>query len=223
MTATFGTFTLDVPRRLVRRGGTPVHLTPKAFDLLHVLVTEAPRVVTKGELHARLWAKAFVSDATLTGLVKELRRALDDTSRDVPLIRTAHGVGYALAVPVEGSAAALGRDTTHWLVMRGRRMPLHAGQNVVGRDPSADVWIDAAGVSRRHACIVVTDDVVTIEDLGSKNGTVVGDARIERHVAITDGERLSFGASPCVYRVARDGISTETRATRTRAPRGPSR
>ena len=79
--------------------GGRVHLTRKAFDLLATLVEHAPMVVTKDELHRRLWPDAFVTDATVAGVVKELRRALDDRESDEPLIRTAHGVGYASRAP----------------------------------------------------------------------------------------------------------------------------
>ena len=58
------------------RGAAIVHVTPKAFDLLQLLIEQAPRVVEKRELHERLWRGTFVSDATLVGLVKELRRGL---------------------------------------------------------------------------------------------------------------------------------------------------
>ena len=98
MSLRFGLFTLDSDRRqLTHRESGELHLTPKAFDLLALLVAEAPRVVRKGELHERLWPGTFVSDATLVGLVKEIRRTLDDRDADAPLIRTAHGVGYAFA------------------------------------------------------------------------------------------------------------------------------
>jgi two-component system KDP operon response regulator KdpE len=85
----FGRFTLDSSRRQLTRGDAVVHLTPKAFDLLVLLCSEAPRVVPKATLHERLWPGTYVSDATLIGLVKELPRALDDRDRDAPIIRTA--------------------------------------------------------------------------------------------------------------------------------------
>ena len=75
MTALFGPFALDAETRELRRGTGIVYLTPKAFDLLHLhlLVTEAPRVMTWRELHERLWPIVFVSDARPTGLVKGIR------------------------------------------------------------------------------------------------------------------------------------------------------
>jgi adenylate cyclase len=107
----FGTFTFDARRRQVLQdNGDVIHLTPKAFDLLGVLLESSPRVVSKAELHERVWPGTFVSDATLAGLVKELRRALSDAASDKPLIRTSHGVGYAFSREVEkvrsGSLAA---------------------------------------------------------------------------------------------------------------------
>jgi DNA-binding winged helix-turn-helix (wHTH) protein len=69
-----------------------VHLTPLAFTLLDLLIAEAPRVFTKEELHSRLWPDTFVSDAALTSLIKELRRALDDREARA-LIRTVNRIG----------------------------------------------------------------------------------------------------------------------------------
>jgi DNA-binding winged helix-turn-helix (wHTH) protein len=77
-----------------------IHLTPKAFDLLTLLIASAGRVVTKKELHERLWPDTFVSDATLVGLIKMLRRTLGDHDRRAPTIRTMHGVGYAFVAPI---------------------------------------------------------------------------------------------------------------------------
>jgi hypothetical protein len=93
----FGPLALDVVARQVSSGQVALHLTPKAFELLALLVREAPRVVPKAELHQELWRETFVSDAALASLVKELRRELRERGRAADLIRTVHGVGYALA------------------------------------------------------------------------------------------------------------------------------
>jgi DNA-binding winged helix-turn-helix (wHTH) protein len=88
VSARFSAFMLDTVRRQLLRDGAEVHLTPKAFDLLARLIDGAPRVIPKSELHAALWPNAFVSDATLVRLVKEVRRVLGD--REGKLVRTAH-------------------------------------------------------------------------------------------------------------------------------------
>ena len=68
MIATFGGLTFDSTRRQVLRpNGDAIHLTPKAFDLLALLIAEAPRVVAKSELHQSLWPGVFVTDAPWSG------------------------------------------------------------------------------------------------------------------------------------------------------------
>jgi DNA-binding winged helix-turn-helix (wHTH) protein len=210
----FGPFTLDVERRRLERRGNEVHLTPKAFDLLHVLVSEAPRVIAKTELHERLWPGTFVSDATLAGLIKELRKALDDRDPSAPIIRTMHRVGYALACDVEHAATSTERiDSDHWLVTADTRFALHRGENVIGRDPSSTVWLDATGVSRRHARIAIDEAGAQLEDLGSKNGTRVRDAAVGETVTLRDGDRIVIGNVPLIYRISTLGLSTETQAS----------
>jgi hypothetical protein len=199
---------VDPGQRLLFCGGAAVRLTPKAFDLFHLLVAEAPRVVSKRELHERLWPGTFVSDSNLTGLVKELRRALEDNDPEAPVIRTVHRVGYAcgLEVAVERPEPA----ARHWLVLNGRRFVLQRPENIIGRDPASDVWVDVPGISRRHARITIDGAAVLIEDLGSKNGTTVGDARVDAVVVLRDGDRIRFGSVVGVYRTSTAGLSTET-------------
>lgn len=206
----FGPFLVDSAQRRLARGRTAIHLTPKAFDLLMFLVHEAPRVVTKRELHERLWPDSFVSDASLTALVKELRRGLGDRNQEAPVIRTVHRVGYALSLEVERDTKPPA-GTAHWLVIAGRREALTRGENIVGRDPEAGVWLDAAGVSRRHACITIDATGARLEDLGSKNGTTVGGASIADATPLRDGDRIGFGGLAAVYRCSSAGLSTETR------------
>jgi DNA-binding winged helix-turn-helix (wHTH) protein len=209
VTVRFGSFALAADSRRLTRGGGDLHLTPKAFDLLMLLVDAAPRVVPKAELHARLWPDSFVADTTLVGLVKEVRRALGDTDGAAPIIRTVSRVGYALAVPLQRGA----RDETgrgHWLVADGRSYPLQEGANAIGREPAAAVWLDSSSVSRRHAIITVLPTEARIEDVGSKNGTAVNGAQVSGAVALRDGDRVSIGSVPLIYRSAAATQSTET-------------
>jgi DNA-binding winged helix-turn-helix (wHTH) protein len=206
----FGGVTLDAATRQVTRGAIALHLTPKAFDLLAILAHEAPRVVPKAELHERLWPRTFVSDATLVSLVKELRRTLDDRDLARPIIRTAHGVGYALAVAVDRVSSHVRSEVWHWLEVDGRHIRLVEGENVIGRDPACRVWLDVARVSRRHARVVVDADGARLEDLGSKNRTTLGSAAVEDQVQLSDGDQIHVGPIRLVYRRSRSGMSTET-------------
>jgi DNA-binding winged helix-turn-helix (wHTH) protein len=216
----FGACAIDVSRREVRRDDAVVHLTPKAFDLLVLLIGEAPRVVPKAELHQRLWPGTFVSDATLVGLVKEIRREIGDRDPAAPIIRTSHRVGYAFCPELERAPGgqAFGIEPTrdeatsicHWLMVSDRRIALRQGENSIGRDPSSNVWLDSASVSRLHARILVGHDGVSIEDCRSKNGTKVGETRVTDVTALRDGDRLRFGTVSALYRASAAGMSTET-------------
>jgi DNA-binding winged helix-turn-helix (wHTH) protein len=215
----FGSFSLATDSRRLTRGGEHLHLTPKAFDLLALLIDAAPRVVPKSELHARLWPDSFVADTTLVGLVKEVRRVLGDTDPAAPLIRTVARVGYAFAAVLHDTRERETPATSrHWLVADGRSFPLNPGANAVGREPSATVRLDSGSVSRRHANIVVADDGGHIEDLGSKNGTSVNGAAVKSTMALRDGDRLLIGAVPLTYRTAASSLSTETRISSIEPP-----
>ena len=214
----FDGFVLDRARRLLTREGEVLHLTPKAFDLLSLLVDQAPRVVPKRELHERLWKETFVSDATLVGVVKELRRVLDDRSSDRPIIRTAHRVGYAFCREVVGSKTP-GPVLAHWVIVDQRRIMLQAVENMIGRDPASTVCLDSAAVSRRHAAIRFTGEA-WLEDLGSKNGTFVGDLRVTQPVRLADGDRVRLGAVLLTFKLHRTNGAASTQSLSSPAPGG---
>lgn len=208
MRACFGLFTFDTDTHRLEQAGRYIHLTPKAFELLALLIDEAPRVVSKAELHERLWPGAFVTDATLVGVVKEVRRALGDQRRGV-LIRTAHRVGYAFSGQVETGGSGTVIESSHWIVHGTSRIPLREGVNTIGRDPGSTVWVDVAGVSRRHARIVISAGAATLEDLGSKNGTLRGDRLVTVPVTLRDADRIQIASVVLVFRAASSGMSTE--------------
>lgn len=213
LTVRFADYRLDRDERRLTRDGEDVHLTPKAFDLLCVLVGEAPRVVPKAELHERLWPQTYVSEATLTGLVKEVRRAIDDPG-SCSRVRTVHGVGYAFAADAadERSALPAGR---HWLLVSGRSIVLVAGENLIGRDTAAAVCLDYAGVSRRHARVTLDARGATIEDLGSKNGTYLRGQRLSAPVPLADGDEITLGSVLVKFRQLGSSGSTVTKASTT--------
>ena len=95
----FGEFHLDAQSRVLRRGGTAVALTPKAFDVLLLLIQNAGRIVTKDELMKGVWAESFVEESNLTQTIFMVRKALDETA-DRRYILTVQGQGYRFLVPV---------------------------------------------------------------------------------------------------------------------------
>jgi pSer/pThr/pTyr-binding forkhead associated (FHA) protein len=76
-----------------------------------------------------------------------------------------------------------------------RQVELEAGETVVGRDEAC--WIVVAGplVSRRHARFLLQNDELSIEDLGSTNGTFLNDVRIHGRVQVQPGDRILIGSS----------------------------
>jgi DNA-binding winged helix-turn-helix (wHTH) protein len=206
----FGVWTLDSDQRLITgENDAVVHLTPKAFDLMMVLIEAAPRVVKKDELHRRLWPGVFVSDATLVGLVKEVRHAFRERDDELPIIRTSHGVGYAFAAAMEPPPRPADFPD-YWVVLDDRRVRLTTTEVVIGRDSSSDVRLDAAGVSRRHARIVVTGTGACLEDLGSKNGTMLGGRVCAGPMPLRDGDTIRIGPVSMIFRVSDSKASTQT-------------
>ena len=74
----FGDFVLVPKERLLLRGGEPIALTAKAFDLLVVLVRRAGELVTKDELFEEVWPGTFVQETSLTVNISAVRKALED-------------------------------------------------------------------------------------------------------------------------------------------------
>jgi DNA-binding winged helix-turn-helix (wHTH) protein len=223
----FGDFTLDEGIRQLFVSGTEVHLSPKAYELLTVLLANRTRAVSKAELQQRLWPSTFVEETNLAGLVAEIRRALGDSASSPVFVRTVYGFGYRfvgdVAADTAGDAAAARvgpgsgpHRVKLCVVWAGRELILMEGANVIGRDPDAAIQIDARGVSRHHARITVAHDAATVEDLGSKNGTHVNGQPITTTARLSDGDEITLGAVTLTFRVASLLSPTET------VPMGPS-
>ena len=93
----FDAFELDPSRRVLSRDGSPVLLTPKAFDVLSYLVLNPGRVVSKEELLKAIWPDSFVEEGNLAQYISTLRKALGDKPS---LIATVPGRGYQFAAQV---------------------------------------------------------------------------------------------------------------------------
>ena len=170
----------DVGTRSLTRGDRPVPLSPKAFRLLEVLVMRRPDAVSHEELRRTLWSDAANGGTTLARLVSEIRTALDDHDDAQPIVRTVHRFGYAFAEATaeeERATLPVGRYAIRW---GSQLVPLADGENLVGRALDGVIAVPSSKASRRHARIVVSPEKAVIEDLGSRNGTRVNDALIDR-------------------------------------------
>jgi DNA-binding winged helix-turn-helix (wHTH) protein len=189
----FGEFVLEQSERQLLRGGQVVHLSPKAFELLSLLVDRAPAAVAKEELLQAVWPGVHVADASLTNVVAEIRAATGDDARRPRFLRTVHAFGYAFCGELVQEGSPVVGGTWH-LVIAGRRYALSAGPNVVGRDPAAAIPIDHVSVSRRHAQVSLSGGGAIIQDLGSRNGTYLNGRRLETAAALKDGDVIRLGS-----------------------------
>jgi adenylate cyclase len=118
----FDRYALDLARGCLRMGEQKLDLRPKTFQVLHYLVANAGRVVSKQELYRAIWPKVSVTDDSLVQCIRELRQKLADEDRQ--LIKTVSRRGYVLDVPISTDDVTLVQpsppDTTN-AVARSQR------------------------------------------------------------------------------------------------------
>lgn len=166
-------------RRLTSGDGHSSTLTPKAAALLRLLADASPEALSHEAIYDSLWPGTFVEPGNLHNLVAEVRAAAGEAG----VIRTVHRFGYALR-----DAARREVEMRFALVAGDMRIPLCDGETVVGRE-----MLPFSDVSRRHARFIVQGDDVTVEDLGSKNGTFVNARRIDRVQHLRGEDALVIG------------------------------
>ena len=201
----FGAFVFDSRLHSITREDKPIDLPPKAFSLLEALIEARPAPVHKNTLYERLWPETFVVMGNLHTLVSEIRSALSDA--DHGIIRTVHGYGYSFGGEEQSASEP---SAKYALVVGNDLVRLKDGQNIIGRDPDGAVVIDSPEVSRQHACVTVGASGVTLEDLGSKNGTVVNGDKIVEVCALTHGSEFKIGRTRLTLRAIGDRLRTIT-------------
>ena len=183
-------------------GPRRIHLSPKAFDVLEILLARRPKVVTKEVLLQEVWAGKIVEEANLAIVIGEIRKALGDDSKSPESVVTVPRRGYRFAAAVEDLDGSPAPDeyVRWWLTWKDKTLPLRQGENWVGRHPACSIWINAASVSRNHARILVGSERVVVEDRGSRNGTFVDGKRIEGPHVLVDGSTVTFGSESVTFR-----------------------
>ena len=212
MSYRFGPFALDYGTRQLLRETDEIHLSPKAFELLTILLESRPRAVSKADLQERLWPSTFVEETNLAGLVAEIRRALADSATRPVFLRTVYRFGYRFVGEVVETATAARVASSGprlCVVFENRQTVLLEGTNVIGRAPDSTIQCDATGVSRQHARILVSQGKATLEDLGSKNGTYLGGERITS-ARLSDGDEIRLGTARLTFRISPSLGETDT-------------
>lgn len=206
----FAEFVLDVGQRRLLREGRDVRLGLKAFELLHMLLARSPSALSKDEMIAHVWPETFVTESSLTTLVGELRTALDDQASQPRFIRTIHSYGYAFQCAIRYEPD-VGVMLSSWRLIHGsREIILAVGEITLGRSGPGVVAFDVPGVSRRHARLTIRGDLMTLQDLGSKNGTWVGQVPATTPICVKDGDEIRLGPLVVVVRSSGLELPTET-------------
>lgn len=207
----FDDFVVDGDRRCITSAAGDVPAAPKTLEILLALLVRAPNAVSKAELLSAVWPDTHVSEATLTGVIADAREALRDNGRDPKIIRTVQRFGYAFVATVEREMESHSTlPVAGWLITDGWRVPLRAGETILGREGDGVVPLPSSSVSRQHAAVMIEGAAARLRDLGSKNGTFVDEIRVDCPMALRDGARLRFGTLEVIYRSNDAGSSTDT-------------
>jgi DNA-binding winged helix-turn-helix (wHTH) protein len=207
----FGDFVLDRASRELLRDGRRAHLSPKSFQLLEELIEARPRALSKSDLQGRLWPGVFVAEVNVANLVSEIRSALGDDARRARFVRTVHRFGYAFCGEAKEEHAAGPRPQPRYqLLWRDGRVVLTESEYVLGRSRELEVCLDSPSVSRQHARIRVSPEGVTLEDLGSKNGTYLRGHKLDGEARLGDGDELRLGSVRLKFRKLSAEGSTDT-------------
>lgn len=208
----FDDLTFDSDTRQLWTGKGEVRLSPKAFDLLALLITSRPRAVSKAEIRDHLWPGTYVSESSLPSLVSEIRDVIADHRRKPGLIRTVHGFGYAFQSERNPPPPQAIHDDSRqgWLIGSTAEVALTPGENIIGREGDGVILVKSSTVSRRHARITIDAAGGMVEDLGSKNGTYVNDRRIDSPTVVADGDQVRIGSLLFTFRLSQSSTTTET-------------
>ena len=205
----FGPFRLEEKeRRLLRDGeevtlsesGRTERLTPKAFDLLLLLVKQSGQMVGRDELMERIWPGTFVEDNRLSDNISTLRKFLGDRTRNPQFIETIPKHGYRFLADVRevrGETIALFDHTkTHVVIEEERETPSAYAPDANGyamREHTFAPVLPPAGTSRRRlnplaiaaGCVLLGALAVAVYSaLKRKPEQPAGQALLARSIAV---------------------------------------
>jgi len=131
----FSPFRLDVAEGVLLREGKPVSITPKAFQLLRLLVDNHGHILSKDDLLRQVWPDTFVEEGNLPFNISQLRKALGQTDDGITYIETIPKRGYRFAAPVT--------------VVNGGALPAPVGAQAAPQPPQEPVPQKPAAVDKR--------------------------------------------------------------------------
>jgi len=195
--------------------------------VLILLVSRRGALVGRKEIRESLWGpRVFVEhDSAINTAVRKIRHALDDDADKPRFVETVVGKGYRfIASVVHRPRPDPRRDLfpSHSVLRGKQEFILENGDNLLGRDPSAQVRVDHPSVSRRHAKIVLRSGRATLEDLKSRNGTFVNGRRLAAPTELGHGEVIGLGPITLTFVVRSASQSTQPMGGAPRRIGGPT-
>ena len=197
----FGPFRLDLRAGELWNGEQRIEIRPKVFDLLVFLIENRGKLLTKKTLLEEVWHDVVVSETSVTRTVADLRELLGDDPDEPRYIQTSLKRGYKFVAAVEelptpSTAAAA---TVAFSLLHGtKQYRLHEGDQLIGRGSEVEIPLVNALTSRHHARVRVAGETVTVEDLGSMNGTLVNNTRVQGTVELKIGDEIEVGGERLV-------------------------
>lgn len=190
----FGPYHLDPEAGDLRRGDEKLEIRPKCFDLLLYLIDHRGKLIAKETLLAEVWEDVVVSESALTRTIAELREILQDSAEDPRFIETSQRRGYKFVAQVRKLEVGARRESSSLMLVHGdKEYHLQEGSQLIGRGRDVAILLYGSRISRHHARISVNGYIAVLEDLQSRNGTLVNGERVTAPVSLQLGDRIEIG------------------------------
>jgi DNA-binding winged helix-turn-helix (wHTH) protein/tetratricopeptide (TPR) repeat protein len=183
----FGPFRVDADNEVLSRDGQPVTLTPKAFQILLVLVRRSDEIATKDEIMKSVWPDTFVEETNLTRNIFSIRKALGEGAENQYIV-TVSGKGYRLAekavpvLPAELNVVAAVRSTVEVEVQEDRKK-VRPGW-IAAAAAIVLAGAVAAYISLHRAPRLTDTDTVVIAEFSNRTSDPVFDQTLTQGLAV---------------------------------------
>ena len=206
----FADFELDLAAYVLRAHGEAVRLEKIPMEVLILLVQRKGTLVERADIAAAVWGpELFVEqEAAINTAVRKIRQVLGDDAAAPRFVETVVGKGYRFVAAVETLPPA--GEPRYTVKVGGQEFVLRSGETVLGRDPSAGVYVENPSVSRRHARLSIEAGRAQLQDLGSRNGTFLNGRRLEAPAEIVGDAVIGLGPVTLVFCVLRAAVSTQS-------------
>jgi DNA-binding winged helix-turn-helix (wHTH) protein len=218
----FASFELDLAAYVLRAHGEAVKLEKIPMEVLILLVQRAGTLVERSDIAAAVWGTGvFVEqEAAINTAIRKIRQVLGDDAAAPRFVQTVIGKGYRFIAAVGSLTAAAEASATgsadpsgcprYVVKVGGQEFVLPGGETLLGRDPSAGVYVDHPSVSRRHARLSIEAGRAWLQDLGSRNSTFLDGRRLDGPTEIVEDAIIGLGPVTLLLCVLRAPAPTQS-------------